>query len=106
MKGEPRKATLIEDIQTNDGNLFIEIERHELRKQGSSEYTVYHVRGRDNLGPIEIQRRYREFLFLRDMLYSRYPGLMIPPMPGKQMSGNRAEFFVEERKHFLNEFLR
>ena len=55
----------------------------ELRKKSGKEFTVYFIRGRDNLGQIDIQRRYREFLFLRDMLYSRYPGLMIPPMPSK-----------------------
>ena len=78
-----RKPTLIDDIQTNDGNLFMEIVAHEVKKKGGKEHTVYFIKGRDNLGLIDIQRRYREMLFLRDMLYSRYPGLMIPPMPGK-----------------------
>ena len=76
-----------------------------MRKKTGKEYTVYFVIGRDNLGQINIQRRYREFLFLRDMLYSRYPGLMIPPMPGKQFQGNKVELFVEERKYFLGRFL-
>jgi hypothetical protein len=101
-----RKATLIEDIQTNDGNLFLEIVAHEVRKKSGKEHTVYIIKGRDNLGMIDIQRRYREMLFLRDMLYSRYPGLMIPPMPGKQYQGNTHQLFVEERKHFLNMFLK
>jgi hypothetical protein len=39
------------------------------------------------------------------MLYSRYPGLMIPPMPGKQLQGNKVEQFIAERKYFLNRFL-
>ena len=97
-----RRLTLIDDVQVNDGNLMLEIDGNELRKKNGKEYTVYFVKGRDNLGPINIQRRYREFLFLRDMLYSRYPGLVIPPMPNKQFQGNKVENFVEERMYFLN----
>ena len=46
-------------------------------------------------------RRYKEFLLLREMLFSRYPGLVIPPMPPK-VFGNKAEEVISERKYFLD----
>ena len=49
-----RKPTLIDEIQTNDGNLFLEIEGHELRKKTGKEYTVYLIRGRDNISGINV----------------------------------------------------
>jgi hypothetical protein len=36
------------------------------------------------------------------MLFTRYPGLYIPAIPPKQANGNKAEFFIEERKYFLD----
>jgi len=78
---------MIDEIKTNDGELFWEISESVITKKQkmgtTKEFTLYTIVGRDNLGPIDIKRRYREFLLLRDILYSRYPGLMVPPMPGK-----------------------
>ena len=54
---------------------------------GNKSYTQYHIVGRDSLGPIDILRRYSEFLMLRDMLFSRYPGIVIPPVPSKKITG-------------------
>jgi hypothetical protein len=36
------------------------------------------------------------------MLFSRYPGIVIPPISQKKYSGNKEELFIEERKFFLN----
>ena len=49
-----RKPTLIDEVRTNDGKLFLEIDGHELRKKTGKEYTVYFVHGRDSLGQINI----------------------------------------------------
>jgi len=53
-----------------------------IKKKGK-EFVEYEIHGSDSIGSIDIKRRYSEFLLLRDMLYARYPGLMIPPMPMK-----------------------
>ena len=58
------------------------------------------------MGDIDVTRRYSEFLMFYDMLFSRYPGLYIPPVPGKKFNGNKEEFFVEERRYFLDLFLK
>ena len=56
----------------------------EQRKEGlSGVYTLFQIIGFDSLGPIEIGRRFKEFLYLRQMMVTRYPGLVIPPIPPK-----------------------
>lgn len=81
---------MIDDVVTNDGKMLLEIVETSLKKDGSAimksgNYTVYRIRGKDSLGPIAIDRRYREFLMFRDTLFQRYPGLYIPPVPYKQL---------------------
>ena len=68
-------------------------------------YTVYHIRGKDSLGEIHIERRFSEFLVLRDFLFKRYPGLYIPPVPEKNFSGKNKTGLIEERKYQLDMFL-
>jgi sorting nexin-1/2 len=62
--------------------------------------------GRDSLGPIDILRRYSEFLMLKDMLFSRYPGIVIPPIPSKKITGKLENTIISERKYFLDLFLK
>lgn len=57
------------------------------------------------MGEVDIFRRYREFLQFKDILFSRYPGLVIPPIPPKKTTNNKEEIFVEERRYFLDQFL-
>jgi hypothetical protein len=52
-------------------------------KIGGHQYTVYHIVGSDSLGAVDVLRRFKEFILLREMLFSRYPGLCIPPIPQK-----------------------
>lgn len=66
---------------------------------------MYRIKGRDNLGDIDVTRRYKEFFMFRETLFSRYPGIFIPPIPPKQVSGNKEENFLEERRYFLDQFL-
>lgn len=102
--------TMIDDITVNDGVMFLEIVKTELKKNvgkiTGGQHTVYVIRGRDNLGEIDIIRRYSEFLFFRDMLFSRYPGVYIPPVPSKKAQGHKEAIFVDERRHFLDQFMK
>jgi hypothetical protein len=76
----------------------LEIQETNLRKEsvliGVKSYTQYHIVGRDSLGQIDILRRYSEFVLLRDMLFTRYPGLVIPPLPAKKIQGKFSEILV------------
>lgn len=82
---ELTKSMVLEmhDIKCNDGLMKLEISTTETKGIGMKKYTVYLIKGHDSLGEINCFRRYSEFLIFRDFLYSRYPGLFIPPVPTK-----------------------
>jgi sorting nexin-1/2 len=69
-------------------------------------YIVYTVVGQDSIGRFEIQRRYKEFYLLRQVLLQRHPGLYVPPIPPKRRRGNTDQTFVEERCFYLNMFFK
>ena len=73
-------------------------------KNGS--HHVYKVRGRDHLGEFEVFRRFREFDHFRKILYSRFMGLYVPPIPAKKAMGKKDDLLVEERMFFLDRFMR
>lgn len=52
-----------------------------------------------------VQRRYRDFVWLHDRLCTIYPGVVIPPVPGKRIVGNMEDSFVEARRQALMEYL-
>lgn len=55
-------------------------------------YTVYLIKGSDNLGSFEVLRRYNDFYELRIALMKKWPGCYIPPIPEKLLgSGNDTE---------------
>lgn len=83
--GELTKSMVQEmhDIKCNDGIMKAEIVSHESKGVGMKKHTEYLIKGMDSLGEINCFRRYSEFLTFREYLYSRYPGLFIPPVPTK-----------------------
>lgn len=84
----------------------LEILAQELSGNGANKHTTYRIKGHDSLGDIDVTRRYKEFFLFREVMYQRYPGIFIPPIPPKQATGNQKENFVEERMYFLDQFLR
>jgi len=80
---QQRALTLIDDIKTNDGNIKMSITKHEISKNRGKKHTAYIIEGSDSLGDFVVTRRYKEFLLIREILFSRYPGLYIPPIPQK-----------------------
>lgn len=82
---ELTKSLVLEmhDIKTNDGLMKVEIISSESKGLGMKKHTEYLIKGNDSLGEINCYRRYSEFLIFREYLYSRYPGLFIPPVPTK-----------------------
>jgi sorting nexin-1/2 len=50
---------------------------------GGRKYMVYVIKGKDTLGEILVSRRFKEFHLFREILFMRYPGLFIPPIPPK-----------------------
>ena len=74
--------------------------------QDQGGHIVYEVKGRDNQGVFECQRRYNEFFVLHELLTKRWPGCPIPRMPSKQKFGNKDLVFIQERRYYLERFLR
>ena len=69
-------------------------------------HVTYSVKGIDNDGVFEGQRRYNDFYYLRMTLQSRWPGIFIPPIPPKKSFGNKKTDFVRDRMVFLERFLK
>lgn len=92
-------------IMCNDGNMNLEIVTSEAKGTWNSKHTEYRIKGNDSLGAIDVWRRYSEFHIFHMNLSQRYPGLFIPPIPPKKAQGQMDEFFIEERKHYLSQFL-
>jgi hypothetical protein len=44
----------------------------------------YKVKGVDHNGVVEITRRFRNFHDIREILFSRFLGLYVPPIPEKK----------------------
>jgi hypothetical protein len=96
----------MENIRVNDGSMQLEIIGIEMISNNGRKTNFYRIKGYDSLSEINISRRYKEFHLFRDELFSRYPGLYIPPIPSKQATGNKEDNFVQERQYFLDQFLR
>ena len=54
----------------------------------------------------KVNRRYSDFIWLRDSLMKFYPGIYCPPIPEKKAGPTRFEAkFIEKRRLFLNKFI-
>lgn len=52
----------------------------------------------------KVQRRYNHFVWLHKRLTERYPEILIPPLPEKQVNGRFASDFIETRRLALQTF--
>mmetsp|Transcript_1850 Transcript_1850/g.2803 ORF Transcript_1850/g.2803 Transcript_1850/m.2803 type:complete len:145 (+) Transcript_1850:48-482(+) len=69
-------------------------------------HIVYVVKGKDSSGEFEVKRRYNEFFLLQDCLQKRWPGILLPQVPPKKAMGNKDIVFLQERRFYLERFLR
>lgn len=67
-------------------------------------YVVYRITGLDNNGYFTGNRRYNEFYLLRQILVLNFPGIFIPPVPGKKLVGNKDFKFILERRYYLGKY--
>ncbi|CAK75248.1 unnamed protein product (macronuclear) [Paramecium tetraurelia] len=69
----------------------------------SASYYIYII----NTEPIgwNVQRRYNDFVWLREVLNKMYPGRYIPPLPKKTVLKNDQELYLIKRMKFLEKFL-
>jgi hypothetical protein len=81
----------------------INVEPPEVRTEmgGTMKYHLYHIHGMDTLGPIDVFRRYSDFIVLKRSLGSRWPGMYVPALPEKKFIGKSESDFVDIRKQGL-----
>ena len=113
-QGSAREADMVDDpaiynASENSSNLYVDALAAEFSVRNPQDFNghiVYEVTGRDDQGVFECKRRYNEFYVLRDQLVKRWPGCPIPRLPGKQTFGNKDLVFIQERRYYLERFLR
>eukprot|EP00439_Symbiodinium_sp_Y106_P062313 s1477_g9.t1 len=71
-----------------------------------TKHTTYLIRGHlEDKPPFSVRRRYSDFEWFRKALTAQFPGIRVPPLPKKRVSGRFEESFVEARRAGLEEFL-
>lgn len=77
-----------------------------LKADTIGKHHLYKVKGTDSQGEFEVFRRFKQFDLLRRILFNRFMGLYVPSIPEKKAMGKTDNFFVIERMHHLNSFLK
>ena len=90
---KPEVSVTIVEHEVASGSLF---------SLGGSTIAVYHVKTL----PFNwiVKRKYTDFVWLRTLLIKMYPGIPIPPLPGKTMK-SLDEKLVSRRKGYFESFL-
>ena len=98
-----------ESVFKNETDLLIDefaMEFSVRNPQDQGGHIVYEVKGRDKLGQWECKRRYNEFHVLHEVLVKRFPSIPVPQVPPKKSIGNKDLVFIQERRYYLERFLR
>ena len=99
----------LEKTVLNDKQIKIEIKNPRPIEGGffSNNYIIYDLETTIDINTKWlVQRRYSDFIWLRESLSKFYPREFIPPIPGKKIGGRRFEIdFVSKRMKKLNIFL-
>lgn len=69
-------------------------------------HVKYTCEGVDDNGQWTGSRRYNEFHKLVEALEKRWPGIPIPTLPPKKAIGNKDVKFINERRFYLERFLK
>jgi sorting nexin-1/2 len=74
--------------------------------QNKSGHIVYTCKGVDEEGNWEGERRFNEFYKLNEKLADFWPGIPLPSMPPKKAIGNKDLQFINERRFYLERYLK
>ena len=69
-------------------------------------HVSYLIKGKNISKEDSLERRYREFDALHNVLTQKWPGIYIPPIPKKQIIKNTDSKTIEKRKNVLDNFLK
>lgn len=101
--GDPTKVVA-------DAAIRVEVGAPTTIGSGLSKHTVFTITTTTSLPywsrkDAVVYRRYRDVVWLHDRLCSIFPGVIIPPIPGKKLVGNMDAEFVEARRAALEDYL-
>ena len=100
---------LLEKTILNDKDIKSEMKNPKSIEAGffSNSYILYDIETTIDVNTKWIvQRRYSDFIWLRESLVKFFPRDMVAPLPGKKIGGRRFEIdFVNKRMNNLNKFL-
>lgn len=106
-----RKSVLEKISSLSQFGIEISVTNPQIKGTIFKKHIMYTVSGIDSLGGFQVQRRYKEFLALRKVLITEWPGCCILSLPPKAvivkyMQGNLQPDFVESRRKLLEYFLK
>mgnify|MGYP002631994768 CR=1 FL=1 len=102
-------ANLDENIFNQNNDLMDESSEQSFtctHPQNKNGHIVYKCKGSDSQGMWEGDRRYNEFHKLHEKLDQRWPGIPLPMLPPKKAIGNKDIKFINERRFYLERFLK
>ncbi|KAK9766271.1 hypothetical protein K7432_004763 [Basidiobolus ranarum] len=77
-----------------------------VRSTGTQEYITYQITSIfPNSITVTVERRYSQFVWLHDKLEQKFGPLILPTLPGKQISGRFHNDFIERRRHALERYM-
>lgn len=62
----------------------LEVCEPQIKGGATGKHHIYKIRGNDSAGMVEVFRRYSNFYELRVLLFARFLGLYVPPVPEKK----------------------
>lgn len=82
--------SLTDEPATDLSGAWVQVGEPSLVEDRVGKHAVYVVRvsctqGQDGIGSFEASRRYNDFLNLRNKLVESWPGVIVPPIPRKQV---------------------
>ena len=95
---EKNKFTIISPLNELD----FYVENPKLIEDPLGSYTSYTMKGKRIKNSIE--RRYKEFDYLRIKIQEKFPGIIIPNLPHKQIIGEKQKKIIDMRIEQINRF--
>lgn len=91
---------------SNEAIVFITVDEPKSEGFGPTKHTTYRCSSRGSSGATaSVRHRFSNFVQLRDTLLELLPGVVVPPLPEKQVMNRFAAEFVEKRRDMLETFL-
>ncbi|KAF6041499.1 hypothetical protein EB796_000178 [Bugula neritina] len=91
------------EANRNSFSCLVDSPKKSSKLKGLKSFTVYQLT--PSISGIAVQRRYKHFDWLIGRFVEKYPTIVIPPLPDKQMTGRYEEEFINERMKQLQEWV-